>query len=204
MGATAEEREALRERLLSPAGSSTRPAGAAATRVTRSARGCARRQPGAGRPRWRGRTGRTSCLPSGRRICATMPGRSASRAAGSSAAMPARRRRRCARRWRRSASTRPGSSCWAAYALRHRHRLSHPPGRRLDRAAGGTDSVDPFEVADAFELPMNFVMDPLNHRRESHERNGERRHYYVLPYQGRRIWGATAGILVNLARLLAD
>jgi hypothetical protein len=59
-------------------------------------------------------------------------------------------------------------------------------------------------VADAFELPMSFVMDPLNHRRESHERNGERRHYYVLPYQGRRIWGATAGILVNFARLLAD
>jgi len=65
-------------------------------------------------------------------------------------------------------------------------------------------TLDPFEVADAFELPMSFVMDPLNHRRESHERNGERRHYYVLPYQGRHIWGATAGILVNFARLLAD
>lgn len=64
--------------------------------------------------------------------------------------------------------------------------------------------LDPFEVADAFELPMSFVMDPHNHRRESLERDGQRRHFFVLPYEGRHIWGATAGILVNFARLLAD
>jgi 8-oxo-dGTP pyrophosphatase MutT (NUDIX family) len=61
---------------------------------------------------------------------------------------------------------------------------------------------DPFEVAEAFELPLAFVLDPANHRRDGYERNGERRRFYVLPYQDRHIWGATAGILVNFARLL--
>ncbi|MFZ1425954.1 MAG: CoA pyrophosphatase [Geminicoccaceae bacterium] len=63
---------------------------------------------------------------------------------------------------------------------------------------------DPFEVADVFELPLSFALNPANHRRDSYERNGERRHFYVLPYQDRYIWGATAGILVNFARLLTD
>lgn len=63
---------------------------------------------------------------------------------------------------------------------------------------------DPFEVADVFELPLSFALDSANHRRDSYERNGERRHFYVLPYQDRYIWGATAGILVNFARLLTD
>jgi 8-oxo-dGTP pyrophosphatase MutT (NUDIX family) len=63
---------------------------------------------------------------------------------------------------------------------------------------------DPYEVAEVFELPLGFVLDVANHRRESVERDGVRRHFYVLPYQNRYIWGATAGILVNFARLLAD
>ena len=63
---------------------------------------------------------------------------------------------------------------------------------------------DPFEVAEVFELPLSFALDAANHRRDSYERNGERRHFYVLPYQDRYIWGATAGILVNFARLLTD
>lgn len=61
---------------------------------------------------------------------------------------------------------------------------------------------DPFEVAEAFEVPLHFVLDPENHRRQSYRRGPVTRGYYVLPYQGRFIWGATAGILVNLARLL--
>lgn len=61
---------------------------------------------------------------------------------------------------------------------------------------------DPFEVAEAFEVPLRFVLDPQNHRRQSYRRGPVTRRYYVLPYQGRFIWGATAGILVNLARLL--
>jgi 8-oxo-dGTP pyrophosphatase MutT (NUDIX family) len=61
---------------------------------------------------------------------------------------------------------------------------------------------DPFEVAEAFEVPLRFVLDPANHRRQSYRRGPVTRGYYVLPYQGRFIWGATAGILVNLARVL--
>jgi 8-oxo-dGTP pyrophosphatase MutT (NUDIX family) len=63
---------------------------------------------------------------------------------------------------------------------------------------------DPFEVAEVFEVPLSFAVDPVNHRRDSYERNGQLRHFYVLSYQQRHIWGATAGILVNFARLLAD
>ena len=62
---------------------------------------------------------------------------------------------------------------------------------------------DPHEVAEVFELPLSFIVDARNHRRDSYARNGELRHFYVLPYQNRYIWGATAGILVNFARLLA-
>ena len=61
---------------------------------------------------------------------------------------------------------------------------------------------DPFEVAEAFEVPLHFVLDPENHRRQSYRRGPVTRGYYVLPYQGRFIWGATAGILVTLARVL--
>jgi 8-oxo-dGTP pyrophosphatase MutT (NUDIX family) len=62
--------------------------------------------------------------------------------------------------------------------------------------------LDPHEVAEAFEVPLQFVLDPGNHWRQSNRRGPLTRAYYVLPYQGRFIWGATAGILVNLARVL--
>ncbi len=58
------------------------------------------------------------------------------------------------------------------------------------------------EVAEIFEVPLSFVLDPANHHRGSIVQAGPRRHFYVLPYPGRRIWGATAGILVELARTL--
>jgi 8-oxo-dGTP pyrophosphatase MutT (NUDIX family) len=61
---------------------------------------------------------------------------------------------------------------------------------------------DPFEVAEVFELPLAFVLDTANHCRQSYRRGAMTRTYYVLPYQGRFIWGATAGILVNLSGLL--
>jgi 8-oxo-dGTP pyrophosphatase MutT (NUDIX family) len=61
---------------------------------------------------------------------------------------------------------------------------------------------DDFEVAEVFELPLTFILDPANHQRQSHIRNNQRRSYYVLPYEGRFIWGATAGMLVNFSRLL--
>jgi len=63
---------------------------------------------------------------------------------------------------------------------------------------------DPYEVAEVFEVPLRFALDPENHRRQSYRRGSLTRGYYVLPYQGRFIWGATAGILVNLARVLRN
>jgi 8-oxo-dGTP pyrophosphatase MutT (NUDIX family) len=65
-------------------------------------------------------------------------------------------------------------------------------------------SVDPFEVADVFEVPLSFVLDPGNHRRTERVFEKRRRVFFVLPYQNRNIWGATAGMLVNLAEVLAD
>jgi 8-oxo-dGTP pyrophosphatase MutT (NUDIX family) len=58
------------------------------------------------------------------------------------------------------------------------------------------------EVEEVFEVPLSFVLDSENHHRGSLFYRGERHHFYVLPYPGRRIWGATAGILVDFARTL--
>lgn len=54
------------------------------------------------------------------------------------------------------------------------------------------------EVADAFEVPLDFLMEPLNHQRQSRDWNGITRQYYAMPYLDRHIWGVTAGILRNL------
>jgi 8-oxo-dGTP pyrophosphatase MutT (NUDIX family) len=63
-------------------------------------------------------------------------------------------------------------------------------------------ALDPFEVDELFDVPLAYILDEANHRRDSYERDGRRRHFYVVPHEGRHIWGATAGILVNLARVL--
>jgi 8-oxo-dGTP pyrophosphatase MutT (NUDIX family) len=63
---------------------------------------------------------------------------------------------------------------------------------------------DPFEVAETFEVPLSFILDRRNHQRVERESAGRRRAFFVLPYAGRNIWGATAGILVNLAEVLAE
>ena len=61
---------------------------------------------------------------------------------------------------------------------------------------------DPREVAAVFEVPLDFVLDPANHRRIGREEHGMRRHFYAMPYEGHYIWGATAHMLVNLAEVL--
>ena len=58
------------------------------------------------------------------------------------------------------------------------------------------------EVADWFEAPLAFLLDPANHLRRSALLHGTERHYYEIPWEGRRIWGATAAIIVNLSRRL--
>jgi 8-oxo-dGTP pyrophosphatase MutT (NUDIX family) len=54
------------------------------------------------------------------------------------------------------------------------------------------------EVADVFEVPLEYLMRPENYRRKSRDWNGIIRHYYEIPYHNRHIWGVTAGILRNL------
>ena len=59
---------------------------------------------------------------------------------------------------------------------------------------------NPEEVAGWFEAPLDFVLDPANQQRMSAEFRGRTRHYYQIDWQDRRIWGATAAMLVNLTR----
>ena len=63
--------------------------------------------------------------------------------------------------------------------------------------------ADPSEVAEVFEVPLAFLMNPANHERHSREYQGRIRHFFAMPYGRHYIWGATAGIIVTLARLLA-
>jgi 8-oxo-dGTP pyrophosphatase MutT (NUDIX family) len=58
--------------------------------------------------------------------------------------------------------------------------------------------VNASEVADAFEVPLSFLMAPENHKRGSRDWKGVRREYYEMPFGERYIWGVTAGILRNL------
>lgn len=58
------------------------------------------------------------------------------------------------------------------------------------------------EVADWFEAPLAVLLDASNHRRGSALLQGRERHYYEIVWNGRRIWGATAAMIVNLSRRL--
>ena len=59
-------------------------------------------------------------------------------------------------------------------------------------------TLNPDEVADAFETPFAFLMDAANHRLEERQWRGRTRKFYAMPYGERYIWGVTAGILRNL------
>ncbi len=58
------------------------------------------------------------------------------------------------------------------------------------------------EVAELFEVPLAFVLNPANQHRASMLLQGRERHYYEILWNGRRIWGATAAMIVNLSRRL--
>ena len=60
------------------------------------------------------------------------------------------------------------------------------------------------EVAASFEVPLEFILDPANRERHSAEYQGVQRHFYAIPFGKHYIWGATAGMLVNLAETLAS
>ena len=61
---------------------------------------------------------------------------------------------------------------------------------------------DPTEVEECFEVPFGFLTDIDNHHLETAMYKGRMRSYYALPYGQRYIWGATAGMLVSLTRVL--
>ena len=62
---------------------------------------------------------------------------------------------------------------------------------------------DANEVAEIFEAPLDFLVDPANHRFETRTRDNVERRFHAIPYGGYFIWGLTARILVNLSEVLA-
>ena len=58
------------------------------------------------------------------------------------------------------------------------------------------------EVADWFEAPLSFLLNPANQEQKSALFRGRTRHYYEILWNGRRSWGATAAVIVNLSRRL--
>lgn len=55
------------------------------------------------------------------------------------------------------------------------------------------------EVAEIFEVPLTFLLDPANRQKDQAEWKGRLRHFYAFRYNGHYIWGATAAMLVNFA-----
>lgn len=62
---------------------------------------------------------------------------------------------------------------------------------------------DPFEVAEIFEVPLDFVLDVKNHQRLRRRFEGREYEFYAIPWGDYFIWGATAGMLVNLCEFLS-
>jgi 8-oxo-dGTP pyrophosphatase MutT (NUDIX family) len=84
-----------------------------------------------------------------------------------------------------------------------------PSGFRISPVIGWIEpplalTLDPVEVAAAFEVPLTFVLDAANHQRRRFHFNGRDRDYLAMPYEGRYIWGATAAMLYSLYRQLTD
>jgi 8-oxo-dGTP pyrophosphatase MutT (NUDIX family) len=84
-----------------------------------------------------------------------------------------------------------------------------PSGFRITPVVGWIEppfdlTPDAFEVAEVFEAPLHFFLDIANYQRREYRFRGRHRHYLAIPYDGRYIWGATAGMLYSLARMLQD
>lgn len=82
-----------------------------------------------------------------------------------------------------------------------------PTGFRITPVVGWieppfTVTPDVFEVSDIFEAPLAYFLDPANYQRREYHFRGRHRHYLAIPYEGRYIWGATAGMLYSLCRML--
>ena len=62
---------------------------------------------------------------------------------------------------------------------------------------------DPSEVAEILEVPLPYLLDPANHRRREVEAGGRVRNFYAIPFGDHTIWGATAGMLMNLYEIMS-
>ena len=83
-----------------------------------------------------------------------------------------------------------------------------PSGFRITPVVGWVEppfalKPDSFEVASVFEAPLDHFLDTANYQRRQFHFRGRHRHYMAVPYEGRYIWGATAGMLYTFARQLA-
>ena len=68
--------------------------------------------------------------------------------------------------------------------------------------SGVSLTPDPGEVAEIFEVPLDFLLDPRNFRHETRFYRGAWRSFLTVPWSGRYIWGATAGMLAQLSRII--
>ena len=64
-------------------------------------------------------------------------------------------------------------------------------------------ALDAFEVAAVFEAPLSHFLDLGRYQRREYRFRGRHRHYMAIPYEGRYVWGATAGMLYSFARMLS-
>ena len=64
--------------------------------------------------------------------------------------------------------------------------------------------LDTFEVAEAFEVPLGFFLEPANRQIHSRHYEGKQRQFYAYPFGDYYIWGATAGMLSNLSEVLRE
>lgn len=69
---------------------------------------------------------------------------------------------------------------------------------------GFTLSLDTTEVTDAFEVPLRFLLDPANHKARRRKLGEGEIEVYDIPFEARNIWGATAGMLLTLQRMLEE
>lgn len=84
-----------------------------------------------------------------------------------------------------------------------------PSGFRITPVVGWIEppfelKPDPFEVESVFEAPLAHFLDVGRYERREYRFKERHRHYMAIPYEGRYIWGATAGMLHSLARLLGS
>ncbi len=82
-----------------------------------------------------------------------------------------------------------------------------PSGFRITPVVGWIEppfalKPDPFEVAGVFEAPLEHFLDAARYQRREYRFRGRHRHYLAIPFEGRYIWGATAGMLYDLCRVL--